>query len=209
MALERRSLFPEAPLSDSGDQSPDSIFSALCDERRHSFGSSSSVSIPPPAPHTKVRLSNTDFSLARATLAHPSSLSLAGGALLARPRHHDRQRVAQGRASAGTAAQRGAAEDPLLLVAGRLGVLERGRRRRGGGRQRGVRGVGRLLAPAAGRRRAVPAAAPPLPDPALGGAGADQFWVRVECCAGVDVPRRRVAQFSDPQVIRMVPTDEV
>ena len=53
--LERRSLFPDAPLSDSGDQSPDSIFSALCDERRHSFGSSSSVSIPPPAPHTKVR----------------------------------------------------------------------------------------------------------------------------------------------------------
>ena len=142
----------------------------------------------------------------RAQLSLTPPLSLAGGALLARPRHHDGQRVAQGRASAGTAAQRGAAEDPLLLVAGRLGVLERGRRRRGGGRQRGVRGVGRLLAPAAGRRRAVPAAAPPLPDPALGGAGADQFCVRVECCAGVDVPRRRAAQFSDPQVIRMVPT---
>ena len=68
MALERRSLFPEAPLSDSGDQSPDSIFSALCDERRHSFGSSSSVSIPPPAPHTKVRLCDPRFFHSRAQI---------------------------------------------------------------------------------------------------------------------------------------------
>ena len=77
--LERRSLFPEAPLSDSGDRSPDSIFSALCDERRHSFGSSSSVSIPPPAPHTKVPITpfcNPRF-FARAATARSPLLPLA------------------------------------------------------------------------------------------------------------------------------------